>query len=109
MVIRAEVGDESQRQMVRNIMDELVRNSFMDEWREHEEGARISFSDHVEMEQGALILKWCKTGHADLDLRGIHDKSQIVNAILRVSTQRHKRLYVRVSEPSRIPSMEVSA
>lgn len=108
-VIRIAVRDQVQRQMVRDVMDELVRNSFMDEWREHEEGARISFRERSEMEQGALILEWRQKRPADLDLRGIDHRSEIVNAILRVSAQRHKRLYVRAAEPSRIPIMEASA
>jgi len=108
-VIRTAVRDEAQRLMVRNIMDDLVRSSFMDEWREHEDGGRVSFRDRLEMEQGALILEWCKRGRADLDLSGFHDRSQIVKAILSAFVQRHKRLYASVGEQGRIPAMEVCA
>lgn len=94
------VRDEAQRQTVREIMDELVRNSFMDEWREHEAGARVSLSDHVEMEQGAIIIEWSKGGGRSLDLRSIHDRSRTIDAILRVLAQRHRQLYVKAAQPA---------
>src|ERR1051326_6880259 len=107
-VIRTRVRDEAQRQVVRGVMDELVHNSFMDEWREHKDGERITIGDHVEMEQGALIIEGAETAECHVDLSGIDKRDQVVNAILRVAAQHHKRLYVRVAEQSRIPAMEAS-
>ena len=81
--------------MVRSVMDELVRNSFMDEWCEHEEGARLTLHDHREMEQGALIIEWSRK-RADLDLRGVETRSQTLEAILDIWVRHHRGMYVRV-------------
>ena len=108
-VIRTAVRDETQRQLVREIMDELVRNSFMDEWREHDEGARLSLSDYKEMEQGALIIEWNTNGRAELDLRAVHERNDLVNAILNVAAHHHKCLYVRSCSRDSSVAAEASA
>jgi len=92
-VIRTAVRDEAQRRMVREIMDELVQASFMDEWREHDQGVRLSLSDYKAMEQGCLIIEWTRNGYAQLDLRDIDDRKQALDAILNVCSLHHKQLY----------------
>lgn len=108
-VIRTLVRDEAQRRFVRQIMDELVQNSFMDEWREHEDGGRITLADRVEMEQGAIIVEWSKSGSAGLDLRAIHDRTETIDAILRIVARHHKQLYVRASRSERTSVAEAAA
>jgi len=94
-VLRVSAPDESRRQTVREVMDDLVRNSFLDEWREYEAGTRRSFNDHAVMEQGAIIIEWNKADRADMDLRNYKDRSEIVDAILRAGTRHHTPLYLR--------------
>lgn len=94
-VLRVAAPDEARRQTVREVMDDLVRNSFLDEWREYEAGTRRSFSDHAVMEQGAIIIEWTKADRADMNLRDYKDRSEIVDAILRAGTRHHKPLYLR--------------
>jgi hypothetical protein len=94
-VLRVSAPDEARRQTLREVMDELVRNSFLEEWLECEAGTRRSFNDHVAMEQGAIIIEWNKADRADIDLRDYKDRSDVVEAILRAGARQHKPLYLR--------------
>ena len=93
VALRTAVRNERQRQMVRGILDELVRSSYMDNWSEHEEGERLSLSDHVAMEQGALIIRWVSSGPIDLDFRKMAGRTAMAEAILAIGTKRHRQLY----------------
>jgi len=110
LLLRVTVHDETQRQAVRDAMDELVRNSFMDEWREYAFRKRPSLSDHFAMEQGAVIIEWSKRYVRDaacLDLRTAREPAAIVAAILRACASRHRILYA--SKSAQVPAqMEAS-
>ncbi len=110
LVLRVAVRDDAQRQAIRDVMDELVRNSFMDEWREYAFRKRPSLSDHFAMEQGAVIIEWSKRYVRDaacLDLRTARGPAAIVDAILRACASRHKMLYA--SKSAQVPTpMEAS-
>jgi hypothetical protein len=109
LVLRVSVRDESQRPVVRGVMDELVRNSFMDEWREKEAGARTSKKDHAAMEQGAIVIEWSKPDQADTDLREIDDRTAIADMILRVGARHHKPLFLRDSAEISATAAEATA
>jgi hypothetical protein len=100
-VLRVSAPDESRRHSLRDVMDELVRHSFLEEWRECKAGTRRSFNDHAAMEQGAIIIEWSKADRADMDLRNYKDRSDIVDAILRAGTHHHKPLYLRSATADR--------
>lgn len=101
VLLRVAVRDEGQRQLVREAMNALVDNSFIDEWREYENLKHLSLSDHVAMEQGAIVVEWANAANASLDLRSIEEPLSAVDAIIRVCSARHKVLFTRVHAPVR--------
>lgn len=109
VVIRTAVRDEAQRQMVRDVMDDLVRNSFMDEWIEHEAGERRTMKDCVAMEQGAITIQWTEGDRAQLDLRDTGTHQEILDAVVHYLVCRHKQLYARSAEESLLPVLEARA
>jgi hypothetical protein len=96
-VLWVAVRDKGQRETVRGIMNELVRNSFMDEWSERESGARTSKKDRVALEQGAIIIEWSESDHADIDVRDTDDGTMIADMILRAAARQHKPLFQRAA------------
>ena len=92
-VLCVRVGDKAEREMVRGIMNELVRHSFMDEWGEREAGSRTSKQDRQAMEQGAIIIEWSESDEADIDAREIDDRTAIAEMILRAAARHHKPLF----------------
>ena len=91
------VRDQAQCEMVRGIMNELVRNSFMDEWSERQAGARTSRKDRAAMEQGALIIEWSESDQADIDTREVDDRTAITEMILRAAARQHRPLFQRAA------------
>jgi hypothetical protein len=101
-VLRVAVRDDRQRKTVRAIMNELVRNSFMDEWSERESGTRTSRKDRAAMEQGAIIVEWSGFEHANIDARDLDDPAAITDMILRVAARQHKPLFQRAQVEMRV-------
>jgi hypothetical protein len=108
-VLRVSVRDETQRAMVHGIMNELVRNSFMDEWSEKEAGARTSRIDRAAMEQGGIIIEWSTPDCATLDLRNVYDQTLTADMILRAGAGRHKPLFVHKAAEVHVAETEAAA
>jgi hypothetical protein len=103
-VLRLRAGDGPSREAVRRVMDDLVRNSFLDEWLEYEEGARRSIRDYRAMEQGAIIIEWTHGGRGALNLTQLQEPAEIAQAILEACARRHKVLFSHAEAGVAVPA-----
>jgi hypothetical protein len=93
--IKVYAPSEFQRGILRRLMSQLVDYSFIDHWKECEDGAPRSWHDHLIMEQGAIVIEWTGRSGAHVDLSTAPDRLVCACAILSFLVARHKRLYCR--------------
>jgi len=93
--LRVFAPTELDRAVLRGVMNDLVKSSCLDCWREYAEPARLHWQDYRIMEQNAVLIEWTNASSAQVDLGGVSDQLSCTSKILNALIAQHLRLYSR--------------
>ncbi len=95
-VVRVYAPKGEHRRLLREVMDDLARNNFVDEWKERAAGSwKLGPDERAVMEQGGLVIQWSDREKAHIDVASNCSAEALRARVVRVLVERHEILSVR--------------
>jgi hypothetical protein len=89
--------EENVKDIIRSVLDQMVAGNFINHWAERQPG-RISFAEHIQLEQSSLLLRWTGPEDCDIDFGSCGTRGQVAALLVDFLASRHEPL-----TPSRTP------